>query len=196
MSSARKPQPKRTSVATVIALLLVTSALVRLGGGIGAAIAREVGTLSATDTAATSSAICTGEAEVGRLLDTLRGRESDVAAREQQAMQTEAQLDLAKQRIASQIAELQAAETQLSQTMALAEKAAETDLTQLTSVYQSMKPKEAAAVFEQMAPAFAAGFLGRMTSAAAANIFAGLQPETAYAISVILAGRNLDAPTQ
>ena len=45
-------------------------------------------------------------------------------------------------------------------------------------------------MFEQMAPEFAAGFLGRMKPAAAANVMAGLSPMSAYAISVLLAGRN------
>ena len=47
---------------------------------------------------------------------------------------------------------------------------------------------------EEMEPSFAAGFLARMRSDVAAGIMAGLKPETAYTISVILAGRNAKAP--
>lgn len=45
-----------------------------------------------------------------------------------------------------------------------------------------------------MDPGFAAGFLGRMRPEAAAGIMTGLSPETAYTISVVLAGRNADVP--
>ena len=80
--------------------------------------------------------------------------------------------------------------------LAVAEKAAEGDLSRLTSVYEAMKPKDAAALFEAMEPEFAAGFLGRMRPDAAAGIMTGLSPETAYMISVVLAGRNARAPTE
>ena len=53
---------------------------------------------------------------------------------------------------------------------------------------------EAAALFEEMDPRFAAGFLGRMPAPAAAAIMAGLSPKTAYSFSVLLAGRNANAP--
>jgi flagellar motility protein MotE (MotC chaperone) len=57
-----------------------------------------------------------------------------------------------------------------------------------------MKPKDAAALFEEMDPGFAAGFLGRMRAVAAASVMAGLSPQTAYSVSVIMAGRNANAP--
>ena len=57
-----------------------------------------------------------------------------------------------------------------------------------------MKPKDAAALFEEMSPEFAAGFLGLMRADAAALIMTGLEPTTAYSISVILAGRNANVP--
>ena len=58
-----------------------------------------------------------------------------------------------------------------------------------------MNAKEASVLFEAMAPEFAAGFLGRMRADAAAAVMAGLEPETAYAISVLLAGRNAAVPS-
>ena len=70
---------------------------------------------------------------------------------------------------------------------------AEDDLVQLTSVYENMKPKEAALLFERMSPDFAAGFLGRMRPEDAAAIMSGLPPELGYSISVLLASRNADA---
>ena len=55
-----------------------------------------------------------------------------------------------------------------------------------------MKPSEAAALFQKMDPDFAAGFLGRMAPKSAASILSGLDAEKAYAISVHLAGRNVE----
>jgi hypothetical protein len=45
-----------------------------------------------------------------------------------------------------------------------------------------------------MDPEFAAGFLGRMRPDAAGAVMAGLSAEKAYAVSVILAGRNAGVP--
>jgi len=84
----------------------------------------------------------------------------------------------------------------LRETIALAESASDNDLDRLTKVYESMKPKQAAALFEQMNPNFAAGFLGRMRPEAAAMIMAGLSPEAAHSFSVVLAGRNANVPRE
>jgi flagellar motility protein MotE (MotC chaperone) len=45
-----------------------------------------------------------------------------------------------------------------------------------------------------MAPDFAAGFLAQMRPDAAAAVLSGLDPNKAYTISVVLAGRNALAP--
>jgi flagellar motility protein MotE (MotC chaperone) len=45
-----------------------------------------------------------------------------------------------------------------------------------------------------MDPEFAAGFLSRMQPAAAAAVLAGMAPDSAYSISVLIAGRNALAP--
>ena len=74
--------------------------------------------------------------------------------------------------------------------------AVENDLAALTSVYENMKPKEAAPLFEAMDPVFAAGFLARMRPEVAAGIMAKLSPDAAYSISVILAGRNANVPRE
>ncbi|MEL6169686.1 MAG: hypothetical protein AAFR35_13420 [Pseudomonadota bacterium] len=105
-------------------------------------------------------------------------------------------LNIAEQAVAVRLTELEAAEERLRSTIALADGAAEKDITQLTAVYENMKPKEAALLFDAMTPEFAAGFLGRMRPDAAAAILTGLEPQTAYAISVLLAGRNVGVPTE
>ena len=105
-------------------------------------------------------------------------------------------LDIADQAIQKKLVDLQQAEQKLLATLSLADGAAEADVTRLTSVYEQMKPKDAAALFETMDPTFAAGFLARMKPEAAAGVMAGLSPEAAYTISVVLAGRNGEVPKE
>ena len=47
-----------------------------------------------------------------------------------------------------------------------------------------------------MDPGFAAGFIARMKPEAAAAVLAGMDPQKAYLVSAVLAGRNALAPTE
>ncbi len=178
-----------------IALLLASSAVVRLYGVTGQALAR--GVAEAQETGAPDEAtpkVCQSEADMAALLSTLLERERAVEAREAALADRARALDLAESEVRENLEALTAAEEALRGTMALAQTAAEDDIARLTSVYENMKPRDAAALFQAMAPEFAAGFLGRMRPEAAAGIMAGLPAETAYGISVVLAGRNANAP--
>ena len=130
------------------------------------------------------------------LLQALRQREARIADREKQMEDRMQALQLAEREASERVAALTAAEDSLKSTLALADVAAEADVQKLVAVYQNMKPKEAAALFSQMPPDFAAGFLGLMDPAIAAQILTQVSPETAYSISVVLAGRNAGVPTQ
>jgi flagellar motility protein MotE (MotC chaperone) len=174
----------------ILALLFVSSGALRLGSGVGSALANEV---AVPDEAAEPLA-CPATPAV--LAEALTARETDVALREAALTDRTAALALAESAIDKRLAELQEAEAALAATLAIADEAAERDLARLTTVYETMKPKDAAALFETMAPEFAAGFLGRMQPQAAAAIMSGLPPEAAYQISLQLAGRNTEAPTE
>ena len=132
--------------------------------------------------------------KVGQLLNALQERETRVKALETRIEVRSKALAVADAEITKRLAMLEEAEFNLRRTLSLADGAAEDDLARLTTVYENMKPKDAAALFGAMEPDFAAGFLGRMRPDAAAAVMAGLTPETAYSISVILAGRNAQAP--
>lgn len=176
----------------VIAGMLILSGVVRLGAGTGIAIAREMEDFQTADAATPGCE----PADPGSLLAALQAREADLAERETVLAGQLAALENARIEIERNMAALIAAEADLAATIALADGAAEGDLLRLTTVYESMKPKEAALLFEEMDPQFAAGFLGRMRPDTAAAILAGLSPQTAYALSVILAGRNTNAPLE
>jgi flagellar motility protein MotE (MotC chaperone) len=176
---------------------LIGSALVRAGLGAGAALAVSDDGADSPDKpdAATTNA-CPAPKEAGPLLKALNARKTRLDQREAQMRERMRALAVAEEEIAAKMQELVKAEESLSATIALADSAADDDITRLVSVYQAMKAKEAAALFETMNPDFAAGFLGRMEPGAAAGIMARLSPEAAYSVSVILAGRNASVPTE
>ena len=130
------------------------------------------------------------------MLTELLRREEAIERREKIVQDREKALEIADLAIAGRLITLREAEDALRATVAVADNAAEADLTRLTDVYQNMKPKDAAALFETMDPIFAAGFLSRMPPDTAAGVMAGLNPEAAYTISVVMAGRNALAPQE
>lgn len=124
----------------------------------------------------------------------LRQREVRLAEREAELAERMTELARLEARIGTQLRALQEAEQALAATMALADQAAETDLVRLTSLFEAMRPEQAAAVVSEMAPEFAAGLIGRLQPATAATIMAGLEPRFAYGLAAILAGRNAEVP--
>lgn len=180
---------------TVIAGLLVASAMVRIIGTVGPAMA--VGADEMAESApATEPLACGPEDTPEALIKALQDREARVVAREAQIADRMQALSVAESEIEEKIAELADAEESLSALLALANTASEDDLNRLTAVYENMKPQDAAALFEEMEPAFSAGFMGRMRPESAAAIMTNLEAQTAYLISVVLAGRNANAPTE
>lgn len=179
-----------------IAVLMAASAVIRFGVGPGQALAKEVAALRQEDQLAGQSSPCTTDEELSSLLDAVLAREKAVAAQEAELADRRQTLDLAEQQIRRNLTQLEEAELRLSQTIARAETASEDDLSRLTTVYENMKPKDAALLFQAMSPEFAAGFIGRMRPDAAAQVMTGLTPESAYSISVVLAGRNAHLPSK
>jgi flagellar motility protein MotE (MotC chaperone) len=191
MARARKPRIRgRRVILPLIAATFLGSGLLRLQHQTGMVWAESepqpadqfAGDPDAPDTAA--------------LLAALQDRAAQLDAREAALADRESALSLIEAEVREQLAALEAAESSLAQTLALAATAAEDDLERLSSVYEAMKPQDAADLFATMDPAFAAGFLGRMQTEAAAAIMTRLDPDIAYAISAMLAGRNADVPRE
>lgn len=184
---------------TVVALILIGSALVRFSGT-GAAIALELKEQmgDAAEDASTSDDqnVADISPDLIKLLAATKEREARVIEREAELEARIQALQLVETAVADDLARLERAEADLRATMSQADKAAENDIGQLTSVYENMKPDQAAALFQMMEPSFAAGFLGRMRADVAAAILAGLEPDLAYSISVVLAGRNAEVPRE
>lgn len=193
----RKKRVRAVNVSWVIAGLLVASGVVRFVEGTGAAIAREMANITTGPNLETEIyGNCISGDSMDELLQDIEEKNVSLEARRIDLDLREQDIEAGAMLVAAQMDRLAEAESNLAELISLAETAAEGDLSNLTSVYEQMKPKEAAAVFEEMAPEFAAGFLGRMRPDSAARVFAGLTPKTAYSISAILAGRNVNAPTE
>lgn len=183
----RRRGARQLSVLGAIALLLTTSALLRVGDVVS--VAQALGNESAALPAGSAP-----EGDATTLLDAFRERETRLESREAAVAEREQALALAAAEIEERLADLEESRESLAQMIALADSAASDDLARLTAVYENMRPQEAATLFEDMDPAFSAGFLGMMDPVAAAAIMGRLTPETAYSISAVLAGRNTSAP--
>jgi flagellar motility protein MotE (MotC chaperone) len=176
----------------ILALFLAGSAALRIGSGVGQALAGSPDVKPEAESAEPQTCPDTPLA----LAEALSAREAELTAREAALKDRLAALALADQAIGTRLAALTAAEEELSKTLSMADGASEADLARLTEVYETMKPKDAAALFQAMAPEFAAGFLGRMRPDAAAQVMSGLSSDAAYSISVLLAGRNALVPKE
>lgn len=198
----RKTRSRKRSkgVLAIISVLLLSSGFLRGGLEATQAVAREASPqeMAAMDVEPETipASQCETNPDLAPLLEAMDKREARIRQQEERAAIRMQTLKMADARIEKRLAELRAANEELRKTLAIADEAAEKDLMRLTAVYENMKPKDAAGLFEEMAPEFAAGFLGRMQPAAAAGVMAGLSPEAAYTISVILAGRNANAPKE
>lgn len=193
--SRNKIKGNRRSTLTLVGILLLLSALLRLATDTGQVIASEPTAHAEGDPSHLSSDLSRPE-HLEELLAALKKREARLAAQEQDIEMRERTVEVAEDEIDKQLEKLEQAEISLQQTITLASQSAEDDLSQLTNVYTNMKPKQAAALFEQMDASFAAGFLARMPPDNAARVLAGMSPEKAYHVSVELAGRNADIPLQ
>lgn len=192
-----KLRPPKPNVTFLIILCFLCSGVLRIIEN-GDAIAKEIeGAVSSDDQSGNMIAEnCPAPFEPEAMVAAILEREASLNALEQTLMDREQVLRVAKIRIEDQLNVLEDAEKRLSNTLAIADNAAEKDLERLTSVYENMKPKQAAQIFETMEVSFAAGFLARMRPDAAAGILSSVDKTTAYAISVIMAGRNVAVPTQ
>jgi flagellar motility protein MotE (MotC chaperone) len=180
---------RRPGALFLMAAFLGLSGLLKLGIGLGTAMAN---TVEPADAPAPQT--CELDGGTMAMLSALQEREARLAEQEKLAADQQTSIGLARTEIDRKLAELADAEAKLAATITQADQAADKDISALVAMYESMKPKDAAKLFAEMDHDFAAGFLARMRPESAAGVLAGLDPPKAYAISVLLAGRNANAP--
>lgn len=130
------------------------------------------------------------------LLAAIREREAQLDAEEKRLADRRQSLSVAEAKLQEQLAAFEKAQGNLEKTLAMADQAAEKDISRMTTVYEAMKPAEAAEIFEKMDVAFAAGLLARMRPEAAASVLSGMAPESAYAVTLTIASRNHGVPVE
>ena len=196
-----KPPERSLRIGALVVLsgCFVASALLRAGevvaalpamadDGFGNPIARTPGSeliSGAPDHEQMSKAPEVLLAELKRRREQLDNREADLDDREQT-------LKTLQQRLSERLAEVREARARLAKTAALVDDAASKDVRRLAEMYQQMKPKQAGQIFNEMAPSFAAGFIAEMRPDAAALIMANMDADKAYAVSLLIAGRNVN----
>ncbi|WP_270725526.1 MotE family protein [Shimia sp. Alg240-R146] len=193
-SQAQARPPRGTLL--VVSSFLVASAVLRVGIGASEAIAREDFATESPLAAMSSPQICEQSEDLRALMAAFDEREKRIEKQEEEIRNRMQALSIADAEVARKLSELKTAEDRLRNVIAMAESAADDDVSRLTRVYETMKPKNVAALFEEMDPDFAAGFIARMNPDSAAGVMAGLSPHAAYTISVVLAGRNANVPTE
>lgn len=190
MKSLRRRQSSRALI--LIICFFAASGALRVGG-LGLAVASETETIPLPSNERATSP---EEPQTAALLELIARRTAELDAKERKLQEKSHSLNAAQLLIEQNLVRMAEAEAALAASIAKVDGAAEGDLERLTNVYESMKPKIAAALFEQMTPEFAAGFLGRMSPQGAAGIMSSLSSEASYAISVVLAGRHVNTPTK
>lgn len=175
----------RLSGVGLIVLCFVASALLRIS---------DTGWAMAQGSAETGATQEVGEADA--LLDAIREREAELEREEHRMAERRQTLSVAEAKLAEQLAAFEIAQKNLEDTLAMADKAAERDIDRMTTVYESMKPKDAARIFERMDVAFAAGLLVRMRPEVAAEVLTGMNADAAYAVTLTITSRNAAVPTQ
>lgn len=186
----RRSTPAR--VLPVVAMLLLTSGVIRVIAGASTAMANTPSEEVQPEHLPPQSE----DQDISALLAAFQTREARLQEREAKLADRMQALSVVEQEVAEQLAALEEAEQKLSATIAQAETASSSDLERLATVYENMPAKDAAALFAEMPAGFAAGFLGMMEPVASAKIMAALPPDTAYSFSVVLAGRNANTPIQ
>jgi flagellar motility protein MotE (MotC chaperone) len=180
----------RTGALTSLAICFFVSGLLRAGEVIAALPAHKAaGDAKTVDQIDTPMSV--EGSDLGALAVELHRQRADLARRESALEDREQLLAAIEQRLRDRLSELAVAREQLAETAALVDDAASKDVRHLSKMYGQMKPKQAGQIFNAMAPEFAAGFIGEMDAEPAAMILATMAVDKAYAVSLLLAGRNV-----
>lgn len=126
----------------------------------------------------------------GEVLKSVNKKMKTLDMREAEMEQQEAAFAAIKKRLNKELAIVQAAKAALDKDVEKRTDLAQGDITHLTTMYSTMKPKQAAKIFNNMDPKFAAGFLREMKSEHAGFILAAMETKNAYEVSLVIASRN------
>lgn len=124
----------------------------------------------------------------------LKAREEEFARRDAALNEREAKLEVVTERIKKMMSALDKAKASLAKTVSVVDGAQARDIDHLVTMYSTMKPKKAGVLFNEMDVNFASELLVRAKPEAAAMILSNMDADRAFAISVLIARRNQNAP--
>lgn len=127
------------------------------------------------------------------ILGDLRRRRAELEAREATLVAREGVLAATEQRLAARVEELVVLQTRLEALETARRQRDEESWRGLVKLYETMKPREAAAIFNDLDRPVLLGVLDRMKEGKAAPILAAMQPERARQITADLARRRSEA---
>jgi flagellar motility protein MotE (MotC chaperone) len=128
------------------------------------------------------------------VLRQLAKRRDELAARERALDDREAMLKATEQRIAGQVEQMKQMKAEYQQMRTQRDEAAEASMRRLVTVYEAMKPDEAARIFETMEGAVLLDVVTRMGERRLAPILAQMSPAKAQALTIAMANRRAIIP--
>ena len=128
------------------------------------------------------------------LLQALRERSLKLDERERELDQRNAVLKAAEKRLEEKVADLDAVKLELQQMLARNNEQEDGRLRSLVKIYESMKPKEAAAIFDKLEINVLLGVVERMKENKVAPILASMQPDRARQVTDMLADKSQRPP--
>jgi flagellar motility protein MotE (MotC chaperone) len=152
---------RRPGVLLILAALLVASGAIRIGDGVGQALAETAVEAPAAEpavqpemdgaeaaapgepAAADGAQGCAADPGTAAMLAAIMHRNDGLDQREARIADRERAVELAQTAIEARLAALVTAEEELAQTITMADSAAEDDVARLVAVYENMKPKDA-----------------------------------------------------
>jgi len=150
---------------------------------------------AATDGSSTFDPLTLTKPEID-VLRQLAKRRDELDARAKALGDREALLKATEQKIAEQVKQMQQMKAEYEQAKAARDDAAEASLRRLVTIYESMKPEEAARIFETMEGAVLLDVVTRMGERRLAPILAQMSPAKAQALTIAMANRRAVLPPQ
>lgn len=111
-----------------------------------------------------------------------------LSQREAEILEQQRLLETSDRRIREQLAKLKLIKYDLVESAKLADSTIQKESKKLITIYEKMKPKEAAKIFNEMDPAIAAELLRTMKEDKSSMILSKMNPKNAYNITLSLSG--------
>jgi flagellar motility protein MotE (MotC chaperone) len=123
----------------------------------------------------------------GKLLQNALIKLNQVENREKELLKHQKLLEITDRRVREQVAKLKLMKEEIVESAKLADSSIRKESKRLISIYEKMKPKEAAIIFNEMSPNVAAELLRTMKEDQSSAILAKMEPKNAYNVTLALA---------